>query len=521
MTSSQILVQLSEVTKTFPGVKALDRVNLTIRSGELLALVGENGAGKSTLMKILSGVYPAGSYEGRILIDGLQGLEVASFKSPLEAEKAGVAIIHQELSSFPNLTVAENLFVGHWPGKAGMVNWNELRAQAKKWLERVGATCDPDTPMRELSVGTQQMVEIAKALSRDSRILILDEPTSALTPREVETLFGLIRKLRAEGKGLVYISHKMEEIYAISDRITVLRDGKSVHDALTSELPEEKLISHMVGRPLSQAFPVRPAHELGEVVLSLKNFSGFDEGGARIFGPVNFELKRGEILGFAGLLGAGRSELMKAIFGDSSVRTEGEVTLHGKAVRMGTPRQGLRNGISFVGEDRKHESILPKRSLEENVSLSRLASRSLLKPLNLSSEFEGAAKSLGQFRTRCTGPAQEIQNLSGGNQQKAVIARALQTQPDVIILDEPTRGIDVGAKFEIYDILFNLAKEGKALLVVSSDLPEVIGLSDRIIVLSQGEYMGCLSQNEFSQPAIMKLAIGKASPSQSQGAAGA
>jgi D-xylose transport system ATP-binding protein len=506
------LVRLSEVTKTFPGVKALDRVNLSVRSGEVLALVGENGAGKSTLMKILSGVYPAGTYEGEILVDG----QAKSFRTPLEAEKAGIAIIHQELSSFPNLTVAENLYVGHWPtvqGTGAMINWSALRAEAAKWLARVGAKCGVDAPMSSLSVGTQQMVEIAKALSRDSKILILDEPTSALTPREVETLFALIRQLRDEGKGLVYISHKMEEIYAISDRITVLRDGKSVHEAKTSELPEDKLISHMVGRPLDQAFPVRPEHlgATSEVVLSVRDFSGFDELGTRLFGPVSFELKRGEILGFAGLLGAGRSELMKALFGDSSVRTEGEVTLNGKAVHMHSPRDGLRHGISFVGEDRKHDSILPKRSLEENVSVSRLASRSVLRALNLSSEFEGARKSLAQFRTRCTGPAQEIQNLSGGNQQKAVIARALQTSPDVIILDEPTRGIDVGAKFEIYEILFNLAKEGKALLVVSSDLPEVIGLSDRIIVLSQGEFMGCLNQNEFSQPAIMKLAIGKSS----------
>ena len=502
-----MLVRLTDVCKSFPGVRALSGVNLTIRSGEVLALVGENGAGKSTLMKILSGVYPSGTYEGQIHVED----KPVTFSSPLEAERAGVAIIHQELSSFPNLTIAENLFVGHWPSSGGVINWSRLRDEAKHWLGQVGAKCSPDALMGSLSVGTQQMVEIAKALSRSSKILILDEPTSALTPPEVATLFRLIRTLKAQGTGLVYISHKMEEIYSIADRISVLRDGKSVAEAPTAELKQDALIEHMVGRPLHQAFPVAPAHQQGEVVLAVKNLVGRDRlTGHTLFGPISFELKRGEILGFSGLLGAGRSELMEAIFGHQSIVREGEVLLNGKVLDLASPLDGLRHGISFVGEDRKHDSILPKRPLEENVSISRLVSHGLTRVLNLKREYQAAEKSLKVFNTRCTGPEQEIQNLSGGNQQKAVIARALQTLPEVIILDEPTRGIDVGAKFEIYEILFNLAKSGKALLVVSSDLPEIIGLCDRVVVLAQGEFMGCLNRNEFSQPAIMKLAVGKA-----------
>jgi D-xylose transport system ATP-binding protein len=497
------LVQLSSITKTFPGVKAVDAVNLTIYGGEVLALVGENGAGKSTLMKIMSGVYPHGSFDGKILVDKKE----VAFSSPLDAENAGIAIIHQELSPFAHLTVGENIFVGHWQTAKGLLNWNTLYDEADFWLKQIGAPCRGRDLMSGLSVGTQQMVEIAKALSRKSRVLVLDEPTSALTPREVKSLFKLIKDLRAEGKGLVYISHKMEEIYQISDRITVLRDGKSVHTAKTSELPENQLISQMVGRSLERAFPVAPPKKIGKTILKVKNFTGHDLQGKLVFGPVNFELREGEILGFAGLLGAGRSEMLKALFGDPSVMKSGVVEVNGQSMVMANPREGLIQQIAYVSEDRKRESILPQRSLDENASVSRLAAGSLNRVLNLQSEETKSAESLKRLNTRCTGPKQEIQNLSGGNQQKVVIARALQLDPKVIILDEPTRGIDVGAKFEIYDILFKLAAEGRGLIVVSSDLPEIIGVSDRIIVLAEGEEQGILEKAEFSQEAIMKLAV--------------
>lgn len=476
-----------------------------MNAGEVLALVGENGAGKSTLMKILSGIYTAGTFEGDILIDG----KSRHFHSALDAEEAGIAIIHQELSSFTHLTVAENLFVGHWPSKAGVVNWADLNSQAQGLLDRVGARCRPSDLMKDLSVGTQQMVEIAKALSRNSRVLILDEPTSALTPLEVEKLFGLIRELKKQNYALVYISHKMEEIYGITDRIVVLRDGQTVHSELTAKLPEDKLITHMVGRSLERLFPTPPAREAGDVVLTVKEFTGHTKAGDRVFGPMNFSLRKGEILGFAGLLGAGRTELLQGIFGDPSIVLSGEFEFQGKKGSIRSPRQALQRGLSFVGEDRKRDSILAIRSLDENVSIARLASRSIARLLHKAKEWTTSIKSLEQLRTRTTGPAQLIQELSGGNQQKVIIARALQTFPEVILMDEPTRGVDVGAKYEIYEILFNLVKTGKSLLLVSSDLPELMAMSDRILVLNHGRQMRIFDRADFSQEEIMKMAVMK------------
>ncbi len=498
------LVRLDSVTKAFFGVKALNQVSLSIHGGQVLALVGENGAGKSTLMKVLSGVYPAGSFEGEIFVRGKK----SKFSSPLDAENSGIAIIHQELASFSHLTVAENLFVGHWKTKGPFVDWKALYSEAAEWLEKVGASCKPDDLMSDLSVGLQQMVEIAKALSRKSEILILDEPTSALTPREVEKLFRLIRQLKSEGKGLVYISHKMDEIYEICDQVTILRDGHSVISAPLSQMPEDQLIVHMVGRALDRIFPTPPKREFGEVVLEVKDFVSY-RGDKRLFGPLSFQLRRGEILGFGGLLGAGRTEVMRAIFGDPTMTTKGTVKLRGKPVEIHLPREGLKEKVAFVCEDRKKESILINRSLDENTSIARLITQRLWKFLNLGIETEKTKESLRKLNTKCTGPDQEIQRLSGGNQQKVIIARALQIDPDVIILDEPTRGVDVGAKFEIYEILFRLAQEGKGLLVVSSDLPELMALSDRVVVMQEGDLKGELLREEFSQPAIMKLAVGR------------
>lgn len=499
------LIRLEKITKTFPGVRALEDVSLTINGGEVLALVGENGAGKSTLMKVLSGNYPQGTFTGKILLEGKE----VSFHSPADAEKCGIAIIHQELSSFLHLTVAENLFVGHWPSKMGVVDWDSLREQAQKWLDLVGIPCSVDDRMWDLSVGTQQMIEIAKALARNSRVLILDEPTSALSTQEVERLFRLLKRLRSEGKGLVYISHKMEEIYQLCDRITVLRDGQTVHTASTKELPEEQLVSKMVGRPLNRLFPEAPERTLGEEVLKLEDFSGFNSMGKHLFGPVSLSLRKGEIVGFAGLLGAGRTELLQAIYGDSNTHTTGKLVINGSAVALGSPREALWRKLAFVAEDRKRDSILPARSLEENVSLARLASGSLARWLDNSAEEKRADESLRRFATKTTDAHQLIQNLSGGNQQKVILGRALQTSPGIILLDEPTRGVDVGAKFEIYEILFKLAAAGHALLVVSSDLLELMALSDRIVVLSQGTPTGELPRAEFSQTEIMRRAIQK------------
>lgn len=502
-------VRLVDVSKEFSGVKALERVNLSAYRGEILALVGENGAGKSTLMNILSGTYPAGTYGGQILLSG----RAAAFKSPLDAEKAGITIIHQELSSFPHLTVMENLCVGHWPGKHGIVDLKKMEEYAAEWLGKVGATFRPTTRMGDLSTGNQQLVEIAKALSRESQLLILDEPTSSLTPKEVERLFVLLKNLRAQGKALIYISHKMEEIFALSDRITVLRDGKTVHSDVASQIDESTLITNMVGRSLDRLFPAPPLRSIEFLkqapVLEVNQLEARALAGKKHVGPISFQLRRGEILGFAGLLGAGRTELMQAIVGGlhGSFQVDGRIVLNGQNVAFKGPRQALRHGIALVSEDRKRDSIFAVRSLNENAAISRLAAGFLGRILNSSREENITHETLERFKTRYHDQEQGIRELSGGNQQKIVIGRILQNTPDVIILDEPTRGVDVGAKFEIYQILFELAQAGKALLVVSSDLPELMALSDRILILNEGRVAGELPREKFSQTEIMRLAV--------------
>ena len=490
-------------------MRALAGVDLDLRAGEVLALVGENGAGKSTLMKVLSGVYPTGSYSGELMVRG----KAQHFASPADAEAAGIAIIHQELSSFLHLSVAENLFVGAWPlRRASVIDWPELYKQAKHWLALVGLDIAPETPMRELSVGAQQLVEIAKALARESEILILDEPTSALTDQEVERLFTLLQNLRSQGKALVYISHKLEEVYALADRITVLRDGRTVHTEAAKTLSRDRLVALMVGREITRLFPEPAIAELRilpKVTLKADKFLG-RKGGRLAFGPVSFELRAGEILGLAGLLGSGRSELLRAIAGSQELTCQGELALNGAPWRSNSPRAAISGKVFYVSEDRKLESILPIRSLTENEGLSRRMLRFLGLPVNSQQEFAQARSGLKKLRTKYARLDQPIQSLSGGNQQKVVLARALSTEPNVILLDEPTRGVDVGAKFEIYEILFELAQAGKSLIIVSSELPELMALSDRIIVLAHGKVEGELVRKNFSQTAIMQLALGRA-----------
>jgi len=497
------IVRLEEITKTFPGVRALDKVSLDACGGEIMALVGENGAGKSTLMKVLSGTYPYSEYEGKIFVDS----KMVQFKNPLDAEMSGIAIIHQELSSCSHLSVAENLFIGHWPKKAGLVDWEKLRSEARHWLDMVGLECDLDAPIGELSVGSQQMVEIAKALSRESRVLILDEPTSALTANEVERLFVLLKKLRSEGKALIYISHKMEEIYALSDRITVLRDGQTVHTALTKDLSQDALIAKMVGRSINRLFPNAPERILGKELIRVKDLRGVNLQGKTLFGPLSFTVREKEILGFAGLLGAGRTELLQGIFGDQNIKLSGSIYIDGVKKHFKNPRQAWRNKLSFIAEDRKQDSIFAKRSLHENVSLSRLSSGKLFAWIKEKKEASLTMNSLESLAVKTPGPEQNIENLSGGNQQKVVIARALQIGPKIVLMDEPTRGVDVGAKYEIYEILFRLATEGNAILLVSSDLMELMALADRMIVLNKGAFRGELSKIEYSQTEIMSRAL--------------
>ncbi len=504
------IVRLNDISKNFAGVKALSGVSLQIEKGQILAIVGENGAGN-----ILSGTYAAGSFSGEILWQ----TKLVEFHSPADAEALGITIIHQELSAFPHLTVAENLCTGHWPKSSlGLVDWAQMEKEAGVWLKAVGAQFSPRTRMGDLSTANQQLVEIAKAISRDSKLLILDEPTSSLAPTEIERLFKLLRQLQSEGRTLIYISHKMEEIFALANQVTVLRDGKSVFTSALKDVTEGQLIAQMVGRSLDRLFPPTPERNPDfakrEPVLRVKNLVAKSRTGKRDIGPISFSVRAGEIVGFGGLLGSGRSEIMHAIMGglDSSYKLSGETTVLGRVTKVDGPRGALQAGIGLVNEDRKRESIFAVRSLEENISMSRLASAFLARVLKPSLETHSTKESLEQLHTRYSNTKQPIRELSGGNQQKVVIARVLQAAPEVIILDEPTRGVDVGAKFEIYQILFQLAAGGKALVVVSSDLPELMALSDRILVISEGRLTGELQRDlkaaePFDKEEIMRLAI--------------
>lgn len=498
------LARLVNIAKNFGGVAALRQVSLSVHSGEVLAILGENGAGKSTLMKILAGQYPAGTFNGDIFLNG----QPAALRSPRDAERAGIAIIHQELAGFAHLTVAENLFVGHWPKRNGFVDWSELRKRANELMQRFGFAVDLDAPMQSLSVGAQQMLEIIKALMSDARILILDEPTSALSNQEVETLFSAIETLRTEGRGLIYISHKMDEIERLANRVVVLRDGETVCECQWGELTREQLIEKMVGRPLDRLFPERPrARKLGDEVLSVRNWSAQTSSGRRLFGPVQFTLRAGEILGFGGLMGAGRTEIVHSLFGDAKMITTGELKFRGEAVRFSSPREAWRHGLALISENRKDESLFSERSIDENTSLARLSLSSLAKLIQPDVERKRSAERLQQVRTKFHSSDQKVTELSGGNQQKVVIARVLETLPQVILFDEPTRGIDVGAKFEIYELIFALAEQGCAILLVSSDLPELMAISDRILVIRHGLTAAEFSTQPFSNTEIMRAAL--------------
>jgi D-xylose transport system ATP-binding protein len=500
-------IELRKISKRFGGVKALTDVSLTIRPGEVLALVGENGAGKSTLMKVLSGVIPFGDFEGQILIDGKE----QDFRSPSEADKAGIAIIHQELASFPQLTVAENIFLGHWPLKNGLIHWEKMNVEAEQWLQEIGADVSALALMSTLSTGSRQLVEIAKAISRKATTLILDEPTSSLTPGETKKLFAVMDRLKSKNTALVYISHKMEEIFALATRVAVLRDGSCVFESLAGETDEARLISLMVGRPLNRLFPEKPSGLIDTVsspVLEARDFAVEQHAGRDQIGPLSFTLRPGEILGFAGLLGAGRSEIFEALLGGyPRSHRSGTVLFKGEVFSPGSPREGLRGGIGLIGEERKRDSLFAQRSLEENVSISRLASGCLARILNRRTEQASAQSRLESLHTRFNQTEQKISDLSGGNQQKVILGRLLEIAPDVLVLDEPTRGVDVGAKYEIYQMIFELTRAGKGLIVISSDLPELMALSDRIIVMSLKRYAGELQRSEFTQERVMELAI--------------
>ena len=490
------VLQMNKVTKEFPGVKALDQVHFNMYQGRVMALLGENGAGKSTLMKILAGVYTATS--GSIIYKG----EEIHANTPKKAQEMGVAIIHQELNLIPELSAAENIFLGREPvNKLGKIHWDKLYEDANLLLDRLSLSGMSKTRIKDMSIGQQQMVEIAKALSLNAEIIIMDEPTDALTDTETESLFKVIERLRDENKSVVYISHRLKEIFEICDDVTILRDGTFILECEVAEIDEDTMIEKMVGRKLDEQFP-RVSHELGDTVLKANGISN------QWVKNISFDLKEGEILGVAGLMGAGRTELAKTLMGIYKCHT-GNVELKGQSVQMNSPKEAIESGIVYVSEDRKGDGLVLGMSVRENISL---ASLKLISnqwgQLNKKKEKDVANDFVKEMSIKTPSLDQKLKNLSGGNQQKVSIAKSLMTNPKVLILDEPTRGVDVGAKKEIYELINRFKQEGMSILMISSEIPELIGMCDRVLVMHEGHMSGELQLDQITQDNIMRLAVG-------------
>ena len=490
------ILELTGIVKTFPGVRALDEAGLRVYPGQVMALLGENGAGKSTLMKVLTGIYQADA--GTISYRG----QPVHFKGPRDSQDQGISIIHQELNLLPELSIAANIFLGREPRtRFGNIDHKQLRERASTLLARLGVKHGPDTRLGDLSIGEQQMVEIAKALSFDASVIIMDEPTDALTDTETEQLFVVIRELREQGCGIVYISHRLKEIFQICDRVTVLRDGKWIGEQAVSELDEDRIIEMMVGRRLEEQYP-RLARELGPVSLQVKDLAGPGVHG------VSFSLRQGEILGFSGLMGSGRTELMKLIYGASPI-SSGAVEVDGKVLVPRTPADGLAAGIAYISEDRKGDGLVLELSVRENMSLCALGEFISHGKIDGKAERQAVSDYVRLFNIKTPSQDQLIKLLSGGNQQKVAIAKGLLTRPKVLILDEPTRGVDVGAKKEIYQLINQFKKEGMSIILVSSEMPEVLGMSDRILVMHEGRISAEFNTREANQEKLMAAAVGK------------
>lgn len=509
MNDRKIILEMKNITKLFPGVRALDDVNLRICEGEIHALVGENGAGKSTLMNILSGIYTSDSYSGKIIFNG----EESKFSHISESEKVGIAIIHQELALIPYLSIAENMYLGHENAKAGVINWEETHSLATEYLSMVGMHERTDTLATHIGIGKQQLVEIARALSKECRLLILDEPTAALNDSDSRHLLNLLLDLKKSGMTCILISHKLDEVLEVADKITVLRDGKTIIDLDNDEhLNENTIVRYMVGRELTDRYPVKN-NEPGEIVFEVKEWTVFHPIHAerKMIDDVSLNVRRGEVVGIAGLMGAGRTELAMSIFGKSYGRNiSGEIYKDGNKIDISTVPKAIDAGVVYLSEDRKDDGLILNNSILENVTLSNLKKVSKNNIINRQVEIVEASKETKRFGVKSTSIHQKTLNLSGGNQQKVVLAKWMFCNPDVLILDEPTRGIDVGAKFDIYNIMFDLTKEGKAILFISSEFHELLGVCDRIYVLNEGCINGEIVGEDVktcSQEQIMKLLI--------------
>lgn len=501
---SETILEMVGITKEFPGVKALDDVNLEVRAGDIHALIGENGAGKSTLMKVLSGVHPYGTYDGKINFEN----KLCEFKTINDSEELGIVIIHQELALIPELTIAENIFLGNEKKKNGIINWNQTVVETRNLLAKVGLKIDPQEKIKNIGVGQQQLVEIAKALSKKVKLLILDEPTAALNEEDSENLLKLLLEFKEQGITSILISHKLKELLRVSDTITVLRDGKTIdtYSAKEESITENTIIKAMVGRDLSHLFPERTYNIKDEVVFEIKDWSVHHpiDSHRKVLKNVNIKVKHGEIIGIAGLMGAGRTELAMSVFGKSYGRKiTGELYKDGKKVTFNNVDQAIQNGLAYVSEDRKEYGLVLIDSVKNNLTLANLKGVSKNGILQEREEVLVAESLKERINIKTPSIEQKAGNLSGGNQQKIVLGKWIYADPDVLILDEPTRGIDVGAKFEIYKIINELAEKGKSIIIISSELPELIGMCDRIYTLCEGEITGDIHKDDANQENLM------------------
>ena len=498
------ILEMRGITKEFPGVKALDNVSFIVKRGSIHALVGENGAGKSTLMNVLSGLYPYGSYTGDIVYEG----EVCKFSKIKDSENKGIVIIHQELALIPYMSIGENMFLGNERGKRFAIDWDKTHAEATKYLKTVGLHESSKTLIKDIGVGKQQLVEIAKALSKNARLMILIEPTSSLNEADSQALLDLLLEFKKQGMTSIIISHKINEVSYVADDITILRDGKTI-ETLTKgvdDIGEDRIIRGMVGRELEDRFPKRAVKNIGDVALEVKHWNVYHPiyADKKIIDDVSFTVRRGEVVGLSGLMGAGRTELAMSVFGRSyGTNISGTVEIHGKEVKLHSPRQAIEAGIAYVTEDRKGNGLILSNPISVNTTLANLKGVTRRGVIDKDKELAVAEEYRAKLRTKTPSVLQNVGNLSGGNQQKVLLAKWMYADPDILILDEPTRGIDVGAKYEIYCIINDLVAEGKSVIMISSELPEVLGMCDRIYVLNEGKIVGEFDQAEATQEKIM------------------
>jgi len=501
---AEVILEMRNITKTFPGVKALDNVSFSVERGEIHALVGENGAGKSTLMKVLSGVYPYGSYDGEIYFEGKE----CRFQDITQSEEVGLVIIHQELALIPYLSIAENLFLGNERANYGIIDWNESILKTKELLNKVGLNESPDTLITNIGVGKQQLVEIAKALAKKVKLLILDEPTASLNENDSEKLLELLLQFKKNGIASILISHKLSEVSKVADSITILRDGTTIEtlDCHKDKITEDRIIRGMVGRDITHRFPPREPN-IGEVIFEVKDWNVYHPQHAerKVSNNVNINVRRGEVVGISGLMGAGRTELAMSIFGRAyGTRISGKAFKDGKEIDISTIDKAINNGIAYATEDRKAYGLVLIEEIKDNITLANLEAIAERGIINEPKELTVTREYRDKLNIKCSSILQLALNLSGGNQQKVVLSKWLFSNPDILILDEPTRGIDVGAKYEIYTIINQLASEGKAIILISSELPEILGVCDRIYVMREGKIVGEMPAKEASQEIVMK-----------------